>query len=146
MALVTPALLKALFTQFQKDFQQGLGMAESQWQRIATLVKSSSKSNTYGWRSYLGDLYGTDDIPAYAAPARATDLTGLPPTFIIVGGADGFRDEDIIYALRLSEAGVSTELHVLPGAPHGVQMFAGTDIANRWSQLVGDWLSRMLRA
>ena len=24
-------------------------------------------SNTYGWRSYLGDLYGTADVPPYAA-------------------------------------------------------------------------------
>ena len=106
----------------------------------------SRESNTYGWRSYLGDLYGTDDIPAYAAAARATDLVGLPPAFVIVGGADGFRDEDIEYALRLGQAGVHTELHVLPGAPHGVQMFAGTDIANRWTALVRDYLGRALRA
>jgi acetyl esterase/lipase len=105
----------------------------------------SRESNTFGWQCYLGDLYGTDDIPPYAAPARATDLVGLPPAFVIVGGADGFRDEDIVYALRLSEAGVPTELHVLPGAPHGVQMFQGTDIANRWSALVSDWLRRALR-
>jgi acetyl esterase/lipase len=106
----------------------------------------SRESNTFGWKAYLGDRYGTDDIPAYAAPARADDLTGLPPAFVIVGGADGFRDEDIVYALRLGEAGVPTELHVLPGAPHGVQMFAGTDIANRWSSLVRDWLGRVLKA
>jgi acetyl esterase/lipase len=105
----------------------------------------SRESNEFGWRSYLGDLYGTDDVPAYAAPARATDLTGLPPALVIVGGADGFRDEDIVYALRLSEAGVATELHVLPGAPHGVQMFAGTDIAQRWAALVRDYLVRALR-
>jgi acetyl esterase/lipase len=104
----------------------------------------SRESNTYGWRAYLGDLYGASDVPAYAAPTRATDLTGLPPAFVIVGGADGFRDEDIVYALRLSEAGVLTELHVLPGAPHGVQMFAGTDIARRWADLVHDWLRRAL--
>jgi acetyl esterase/lipase len=106
----------------------------------------SRESNTYGWRAYLGDLYGTDDIPPYAAPARATDLTGLPPAFVTVGGADGFRDEDIVYALRLGEAGVPTELHVLPGAPHGVQMFQGTGLATRWSSLVTDWLGRMLKA
>jgi acetyl esterase/lipase len=104
----------------------------------------SRESNTFGWRCYLGDLHGTDDIPAYAAAARATDLTGLPPTFVIVGGADGFRDEDIDYAMRLGAAGVPTELHVLPGAPHGVQMFAGTRIAQRWADWTDDWLGRML--
>ena len=105
----------------------------------------SRDSNEFGWRSYLGDLYGTDDIPIYAAPARATDLSGLPTALVIVGGADGFRDEDIDYALRLNQCGVQTELHVLPGAPHGVQMFAGSGIARRWDQLVTTWLELQLQ-
>jgi acetyl esterase/lipase len=104
----------------------------------------SREANTFGWKSYLGDLYGTDDIPAYAAATRATDLTGLPSALVIVGGADGFRDEDITYALRLNQAGVPTELHVLPGAPHGVMMFAGSTIAKRWDQTVNEWLEIQL--
>jgi acetyl esterase/lipase len=111
---------------------------------IDDLLVWTRQSNTYGWRSYLGDLFGRDDVPVYAAPARAEDLAGLPPALVIVGGADGFRDEDIDYAVRLMRAGVPTELHVLPGAPHGVQMFAGTGIARRWSALVDDWLGRQL--
>ena len=104
----------------------------------------SRASNEFGWRSYLGPLYGTDDIPPYAAAARATDLSDLPPTLINVGGADGFRDEDITYALRLGEAGVATELHVYPGAPHGVQMFATSDAARRWNRHENEWLARQL--
>lgn len=104
----------------------------------------SRDSNTFGWRAYLGDLYGTDAIPEYAAPARAEDLVGLPPGMVIVGGADGFRDEDIAYALRLNQSGVPTEIHVLPGAPHGVQMFAGTAVAELWATLVEQWLARVL--
>ena len=69
-------------------------------------------------------------------PSRATDLAGLPPALVIVGGADGFRDEDIDYALRLNQAGVPTELHVLPGAPHGVQMFTDSVVARRWNRMV----------
>lgn len=103
-------------------------------------------SNTFGWRSYLGDLYGADDVPAYAAPARATDLSGLPPALVCVGGADGFRDEDIIYAMRLNQAGVPAELHVWPGAPHGVMMFAGTAIAQRYNAAIDDWVGRQLKA
>jgi acetyl esterase/lipase len=61
-----------------------------------------------------------------------------------VGGADGFRDEDIDYALRLNQAGVPTELHVLPGAPHGVQMFADSKVARRWNQIVVEWLGLQL--
>ena len=75
-----------------------------------------------------------------------TDLSGLPPALVIVGGADGFRDEDIDYALRLNQAGVPTELHVLPGAPHGVQMFADSVVARRWNRIVVEWLGLQLRA
>jgi acetyl esterase/lipase len=76
-------------------------------------------ANIFGWTALLGDRIGTDDVPPYAAPARATDLSGLPPAFIDVGELEVFRDEDIDYALRLSQAGVSTEFHLYPGAFHG---------------------------
>jgi len=104
----------------------------------------SREANGFGWRSYLGDLYG-GDVPAYAAAARATNLAGLPPALVIVGGADGFRDEDIEYALRLNQAGVPTESHVLPGSPPGVQMFADSVVARRWNRLVTEWLEQRLR-
>jgi acetyl esterase/lipase len=112
--------------------------------RLDGLPIWSRESNEFGWRSYLGDLYGSDDLPPYAAAARATDLVGLPPALVIVGGADGFRDEDIEYALRLNQSGVPTELHVLPGAPHGVQMFADSVVARRWNQIVTEWLGLQL--
>ena len=60
------------------------------------------------------------------------------------GGADGFRDEDTGYALRLCQAGVPTELHVLPGAPHGVQMFPDSVLARRWNAIVVEWLGLQL--
>ena len=81
-------------------------------------------SNEFGWASYLGDLFDGDDVPPHAAPSRATDLSGLPPTYIMVGTLDGFADEDIDYARRLNHAGVPVELHVYPGAPHGFEGFA----------------------
>jgi acetyl esterase/lipase len=112
--------------------------------RLDGLPVWSRESNEFGWRSYLGDLYGADEVPAHAAPARAEDLSGLPPALVIVGGADGFRDEDITYALRLNQAGVPCELHVLPGAIHGVQMFGQSGVALRWESLVTDWLRRQL--
>ena len=112
--------------------------------RLDGLPIWSRESNEFGWRSYLGELYG-GDVPAYAAASRATDLAGLPPALVIVGGADGFRDEDIEYALRLNQAGVPTELHVLPGAPHGVQMFTDSVVARRWNQMVTQWLEQRLR-
>ncbi|WP_238017616.1 alpha/beta hydrolase [Dactylosporangium sp. AC04546] len=81
-------------------------------------------ANALGWRAYLGSDAGRADLPAYAAPARAVDLAGLPPAFVAVGGADLFRDESIAYATRLLAAGVPTELHVYPGAPHGFEVIA----------------------
>lgn len=104
----------------------------------------SGASNTFGWKSYLGDLYGSADVPYLAAPARAKDLRGLPEAYVCVGGADGFRDEDIDYAMRLYGAGVPTELHVYPGAPHGVALFAETEVAKRYNRDIDDWLRRKL--
>jgi acetyl esterase/lipase len=106
----------------------------------------SRDSNTYGWRSYLGDLYGTDDIPYTAAPARAEDLTGLPPAYVSVGTVDGFLDEDVDYALRLNHAGVPTELHLYPGACHGYQMAVDSEIARQSARDAQDWLRRQIRA
>jgi len=76
--------------------------------------------NIEAWKWYLGD--GKPD--QYAAPARAEDLAGLPPTFIDVGTVDLFRDEDIAFATRLMQVGVPTELVVNPGAYHAAEVFA----------------------
>ncbi|HEX4225434.1 MAG TPA: alpha/beta hydrolase, partial [Pseudonocardiaceae bacterium] len=73
------------------------------------------------WRYYLGERAepGGADVSAYAAPARAGELSGLPPAFVVACEFDPFRDEDIEYAQRLMQAGVSTELRVYPGTFHG---------------------------
>jgi acetyl esterase/lipase len=107
----------------------------------------SRDSNTLGWRAYLGDLYGTDDLPYTAAPGRATvdELRGLPPAFVSVGSLDGFLDEDVDYALRLNRAGVPTELHVYPGACHGYQMAQQCEITRQSTRDVEDWLVRQIR-
>ncbi|MEV0666654.1 alpha/beta hydrolase [Actinomadura luteofluorescens] len=68
------------------------------------------------WRHYLG---GRTDVPAYAAPARAGDLSGLPRAFVLVPEHDPLRDEGLAYAHRLIVSGVPTELHHVPGACHG---------------------------
>jgi acetyl esterase/lipase len=83
----------------------------------------SSADNEFGWRSYLGAAYG-GDVSDYAAPARTTSYDGLPPTIIIVGGADGFFDEDLAYATNLTRAGVPTDVRVYGGAPHGFDLVA----------------------
>lgn len=100
------------------------------------------QANRYGWDSYLGGLADAA-VPHYAAPARAEDLAALPPTFISVGALDGFSDEDITYATRLRHAGVATELHVYPGAPHGYDSLTpNTGIARQARADLNAWLRR----
>ncbi|MDT4943265.1 MAG: hypothetical protein QOJ34_3354, partial [Pseudonocardiales bacterium] len=81
----------------------------------------SSELSRFAWDCYLG---GVDEISPYAAPARAADLRGLPPTFIAVGANDITRDENIAFAERLTAALTSVDLHVYDGAPHAFELLA----------------------
>lgn len=92
--------------------------------RLVPFVTWSYDDNVTGWGALLGAAAGGANVSPHAAPARVADPAGLPPTYIDVGELDIFRDEDIEYARRLSAAGVSTELHVHPGVPHGYEVFA----------------------
>jgi acetyl esterase len=83
------------------------------------------------WRAYLGPDVDRDDVSPYAAPARATDLSGLPPTYISTAENDPLRDEGILYGLRLLQAGVSVELHQFPGTFHGSALVASAVISKR---------------
>ncbi|WP_246080720.1 alpha/beta hydrolase [Modestobacter altitudinis] len=80
-------------------------------------------SNDTGWTALLGDDRGGPHVSPYAAPARATDLSGLPPAFIDVASTETFRDEDVAYATRIWQAGGVAELHVWPGGCHGFDQF-----------------------
>ena len=101
-------------------------------------------SNERGWAAYLGPLTG-GDVPGYAAATRAKDLAGLPPALIVVGSLDGFLDEDVEYAMRLTHAGVPTELHLYPGAPHGFDgITPGTTLARRARRAMEEWLAAVM--
>jgi acetyl esterase/lipase len=76
------------------------------------------------WDAYLGDRRGTDEVSIYAAPARARDLSGLPPTYLDVGSAEVFRDEVVAYASAIWAAGGDLALRVWQGAFHGADMMA----------------------
>ena len=112
---------------------------------VTGLYVWNAEANEFGWRAYLGDLYGTDAVPAYAAAGRATDLTGLPPSCVVVGSIDGFRDEDVDYALRLNQAGVSCELHVIAGLPHAYQMVPDSRAVRMAERCKTDWMERQFR-
>jgi acetyl esterase/lipase len=96
------------------------------------------------WKAYLGDRAGTDDVPTYAAPARATDLSGLPPAYISTSENDPLRDEGILYAVALLGAGVSVELHQFPGAFHGSTLMLGAEVSRRAQKEAAAVLRRAL--
>jgi acetyl esterase/lipase len=91
---------------------------------LASLAGWSADDNFTSWHALLGDAVGGPDVSPYAAPARARDLSGLPPSYVEVGELDIFRDESIDYARRIAAAGGSVELHVHPGCPHGFELIA----------------------
>lgn len=94
----------------------------------------TAQANRFGWESFLGMEPGGPDVPAAGVPARVANLAGLPPAFVAVGGTDLFVREDIDYARRLTEAGVPTDLLVVPGAFHGFDRLAPeTGVSQRFT-------------
>lgn len=82
--------------------------------------------NRFGWESLRGSYEPVDDRKGWFSPALADDLAGLAPCYLATGALDLFLDEDIDYARRLIDAGVSTELHVYPGAVHAFELVPDT--------------------
>ena len=102
------------------------------------------QNNEDAWGMYLGRKPGGADVSHYAAPARAADLAGLPPTYIAVGEYDPLLLENIDYARRLLQAGVPTELHVYPRAFHSFDSFAPqADVSRR---CIAEYMGALKRA
>lgn len=103
------------------------------------------EANQFAWRSYLGELYGQEEVPEYAAASRAADLAGLPPAYILAGALDGLCDEAVDYARRLNQAGVPTDLHVYSGAPHAfLGLLPSARVSKRAHRELLSWLERRL--
>lgn len=117
--------------------------ASLQYDGIGTWTRDA---NLLAWKCVLGaELAYSDEAPAYAAPSRAADLSGLPPAFIEVGSAEMFRDEDAEYALRICAAGGRAELHIWEGGFHGFDVYAPTSELTRAAFASRDsWLARTL--
>jgi len=99
----------------------------------------------WSWRHYLGADH-SGEVSPYAAPARAKDLSGLPPAYVSTMEFDPLRDEGIEYALRMMQAGVTVELHSYPGTFHGSAMLPTAAVSKRGAQEVMGSLERALRA
>jgi acetyl esterase/lipase len=104
-------------------------------------------SNITGWTALLGDARGGPHVSPFAAPARALDLAGLPPTYLDVGSVDVFRDEVVDYAVRTWRAGGDAELHVWPGGCHGFDQLAPEATLSRQARATRiAWLRRVIGA
>ncbi|MEW2290931.1 alpha/beta hydrolase [Streptomyces sp. NPDC047841] len=102
--------------------------------------------NLFGWTALLGERRGGPGVSPYAAPARATDLTGLPRTYLSVGTADIFRDETVAYAQRLSEAGILVDLHLWGGGFHGYDLVVpDAPISRATSNARDEFMRRAIR-
>ena len=99
----------------------------------------------WSWRHYLGPNH-QGDVPPYAAPARATDLSGLPPTCITVAEFDPLRDEGILYAHALMQAGVPTELYAQPGTFHGSIRVREASVTHRYLRVTFEALANGVAA
>jgi acetyl esterase/lipase len=88
------------------------------------------------WFAYTG---GRDlEADPYAVPLSATELTGLPPAVVVLGGCDMLRDEGRAYAVRLREAGVPVDEVCYPGQPHGFVNFGFPATAEAFDH-IGAW-------
>ena len=92
--------------------------------RLSPFATWTYDNNFTAWSALLGNNLGGEKVSSIAVPARLGDSAGLAPAYIEVGELDIFRNEDIAYAQNLAKGGVSVELHVHPGAPHGYDRLA----------------------
>jgi len=105
----------------------------------------NNKMNLVGWRSYLGNSFGTDQVSAYAAPARRTEFKGLPKAWIGVGDVELFFDENKAYAGKLGATGVACQLDIVAGAPHAFEGLApDSDLAKDYLTKAKSWLKAAL--
>lgn len=97
----------------------------------------------WSWHHYLGpDHEGEPSI--YAAPARAQDLSNLPPTYVSTMEFDPLRDEGLDYGMRLLQAGISVELHNYAGTFHGSAFLPTAEPSRRNTSEIVTILTRRL--
>ncbi|WP_200824710.1 alpha/beta hydrolase [Nonomuraea solani] len=125
---------------FQLLNQPGLDDRQETWsaRNFTDTPWMTRDSVAAAWRHYLGATPATP----YAAPARATDLSGLPPVYLASAEFCPNRDENITYALRLLQAGVPVELHQWAGTFHGSQALQTAEVSQRQIAELGAVLRR----
>lgn len=98
-----------------------------------------TRRNHWAWRKYLGDLYGTDEVPPYASPAKETNYAGLPPCYTFVEDEEPFLAETVAYIQNLKDAGVEARMDIYHGNIHGFD-------ALRWTKNAKEARRKLLKA
>lgn len=80
----------------------------------------NTKRNHAAWKLYLK---GLTEVPPYAAPARQTDYSNLPPAYTFVGDIEPFYCETLTYVENLKAAGVEASVDIYPNWFHAYDMF-----------------------
>lgn len=101
--LIYPMLDNLLESESQQEFETGY-------------LITKTKLEWY-WTQYLAT--SADAENPYAVPARAKNLSNLPPAQIVAAEFDPLRDEAKDYADRLKDAGTSVNYHCYRGLVHG---------------------------
>lgn len=81
----------------------------------------NTRRNHWGWRKYLGDLYGKE-VPSYASAARAEDYSGLPYCYTYVCDGEPFYQETIDYVENLRRDGVEADIDIYHGDVHAFDL------------------------
>ncbi len=110
--------------------------------RLANTSVWNARLNRLGWAAYLGG----NEPDAYAAPARAVDLAGLPPLYLDTGEFDLFHDEDAAFAERVRAAGGAIDFYVESAAVHAFDLVAPDAAVSRAAVARRrEWLATVLR-
>lgn len=133
MAVVTPALLTSLRTGVASIFQDSLRATPTHWASVATLVPSSTASNTYGWLGQfpkLREWVGARVVKDMAA-AGYTLTNKLYEGTVSIARTDIEDDNIGIYKPMMQEVGRATATHpdelvfALLAAGHSTLCFDG---------------------
>ncbi len=97
-------------------------------------------SNSFAWAAYLAGV----SVDNATIAGLATDVRGLPPTFIAVGDLDLFVHDNLAYVGKLLTAGCSVDAHVYPGAVHGFDRAVEAPVTLRYTRELVGFIQRNL--
>jgi acetyl esterase/lipase len=80
----------------------------------------NARQNKKMWQLYLGNQNNSDQ--AYASPLQAKSFKDLPPAYLEVAEFDCLRDEGLLFAQALRNAGISVQLVQTKGTIHGFEI------------------------